>query len=47
MLTANYLDIPSLLDLLCAKLASEMKGKTVHSRCHVAHGVHNTTPGGG
>ena len=26
---ANYMDIPSLLDLSCAKIASLMKGKTV------------------
>lgn len=39
ILAANYLDIKSLLDLTCAKVASMIKGKTTEDRCRCWFGL--------
>jgi len=44
ILAANYLDIKSLLDLTCAKVASMIKGKTVEEIRKTFNIVNDFTP---
>ena len=44
MQAADYLDIKSLLDLTCAKVASMLKGKTPEEFCNQFKMVSDFTP---